>query len=298
MAAHIDPALILRLQKALGVSRREVYRRIQDTVNTFHIDLRPAALLLASQHRVNTARFATSEDRTAVREALRGVGGAAAPEPGPVASPAPPTPPPRRGGLSARRGRGGRRAETSVWLVHGRDSKAANELRTLLRALGLNPLEWTQAVARTREGAPYVGTVLDKGIGGAAATVVLLTPDDEARLRVPFRAATDPSHETRLTPQPRLNVVFEAGMAIGRDAKRTVLVQIGQVRPFSNIAGRHVVHLDGSPESRRDLATKLKGAGCTVNTEGTDWLSHGDFDQLGRRATASRPRRKRGRGAR
>jgi predicted nucleotide-binding protein len=84
-----------------------------------------------------------------------------------------------------------------VWLVHGRNTKAANELRKLLQALGLNPLEWNHAVGRTREGAPYVGTVLEKGIGGAAATVVLLTPDDEARLRAPYRTSSDPSHETR-----------------------------------------------------------------------------------------------------
>jgi hypothetical protein len=72
-------------------------------------------------------------------------------------------------------------------------------------------------------------------------------------------------------------VGFEAGMALGREAKRTVLVQIGQVRPFSNIAGRHIVQLDGSAESRRDLATKLKAAGCKANTDGVDWLTHGDF---------------------
>ena len=30
-----------------------------------------------------------------------------------------------------------------------------NELRRFLRALGLNPLEWNQAVAKTRQGSPY-----------------------------------------------------------------------------------------------------------------------------------------------
>jgi len=57
-----------------------------------------------------------------------------------------------------------------------------------------------------------------------------------------------------------LNVVFEAGMAFGHDPSRTVLVQVGRIRSFSNIAGRHVA-TDGSQESRQELATKLRAAG-------------------------------------
>jgi len=151
-------------------------------------------------------------------------------------------------------------------------------------------LEFTQAIARTRQGSPFVGGVLEKGIGGTGASVVLFTPDDEARLRKQFRIASDSEQERRLTPQPRLNVVFEAGMAFGHDPSRTVLVQVGRIRSFSNIAGRHVVHLDGSQESRQELATKLRAAGCKVNQDGLDWMTHGDFAQTVRRARTPRRR--------
>ena len=73
------------------------------------------------------------------------------------------------------------------------------------------------------------------------------------------------------------NVLFEAGMAFGRDSKSTVLVQVGEVRPFSDIGGRHVVHLTNEVQSRKELATKLTVAGCDVDTSGDHWLTAGDF---------------------
>jgi hypothetical protein len=60
--AVIDPALIERLQKKPGLRRAAVYKRIQQIVNAFHLEHRLAAILLASENGVNTARFATRED--------------------------------------------------------------------------------------------------------------------------------------------------------------------------------------------------------------------------------------------
>jgi hypothetical protein len=149
---------------------------------------------------------------------------------------------------------------------------------TFLRAVGLKPLEWTQALRMTKQGSPYVGTVLDTAFREAAAIVVLFTPDDEARLRAEFVSSRDPDYERNLTGQARPNVLFEAGMAFGKDPNSTVLVEVGYVRPFSDVAGRHVVHMSNQPTSRQELVTKLANAGCNVDTSGTDWLSAGDFD--------------------
>jgi predicted nucleotide-binding protein len=146
-----------------------------------------------------------------------------------------------------------------------------------LRALNLQPIEWTQAVRRTRRAAPYVGEVLRAGIDQAAAVVVLLTPDDEARLKRKFQKSSDPAYEKELSGQARPNVIFEAGRAFGSHPNSTVLVQLGQVRPFSNTAGVHVVHLSNDPESRRDLANRLEAAGCAIDDSGSDWLREGDF---------------------
>ncbi len=165
-----------------------------------------------------------------------------------------------------------------VFVVHGRNERAREAIFTFLRSIGLEPLEWSHAVLETKKTAPYVGEILDAAFKQAHAIVVLFTPDDEARLLGAFGTSGDPEHETELTGQARPNVLFEAGMAFGRSEERTILVELGNLRPFSDTAGRHVIRLDGSTQRRQDLANRLDSAGCPVNIKGTDWHTAGDFE--------------------
>ena len=164
-----------------------------------------------------------------------------------------------------------------VFVVHGRDRRLQQAMFAFLRSIDLNPIEWTEAIKWTESGSPHVSEILNVAFNRAQAVVVLMTPDDEARLRLEFQSGDDPSHEKDLTPQARPNVIFEAGMALGGDPDRTVLVEIGQLRPFSDIAGRHTVRLDDSVTKRGDLAMRLRTAGCPVNLDGTDWHEAGEF---------------------
>jgi predicted nucleotide-binding protein len=161
--------------------------------------------------------------------------------------------------------------------VHGRNAEVRKDLFLFLRKIGLEPIEWSEAVKATGKGAPFIGDILDKAFERAQAVVVLLTPDDQARLRSPYRKANDPAYEKRLTGQARPNVLFEAGMAFGRHPDHTILVQVGETREFSDIAGRHVVRLSQSAESRQELASRLETAGCQPNLDGSEWLSAGTF---------------------
>ena len=165
-----------------------------------------------------------------------------------------------------------------VFVVHGRNLNARDALFDFLRAIDLHPMEWSEAVQFTDKPMPYIGEILDEAFSRAHAVVVLFTPDDEARLREPFRAENDPPHETQLTGQARPNVLFEAGMAMTRDQDRTILVELGNLRPFSDVGGRHTIRLDNSSQRRQDLAKRLQSAGCPVNLDGTDWHTAGDFD--------------------
>jgi len=125
----------------------------------------------------------------------------------------------------------------NVFVVHGRNTKLRDSLFDFLRSIGLKPIEWNQAIAATNKGTPSVEEILDAAFSHAQAVVVLLSGDDEARLEKQFLVDNDEYYEKQLTPQARPNVLFEAGMAMGRNPDRTVLIQIGQLRPWSDIGG-------------------------------------------------------------
>jgi len=149
---------------------------------------------------------------------------------------------------------------------------------SFLRSIGLYPLEWSQAIQATGKSLPYIGEILDSAFSKAQAIIILLTGDDEAILLERFRRPSDPPFESQLTPQARPNVIFEAGMAMGRDPNRTILVQLGDLRPFSDVSGLHIIHLSNSTEKRQEFAQRLELAECQVDLSGTDWHTEGNFE--------------------
>lgn len=167
------------------------------------------------------------------------------------------------------------RART-VFVVHGRNKAAREGVFSFLRALGLHPIEWAEALAGTGHGAPYVGEVLDSIMFSGQAIIVLLTPDEVAYL-LPEHADNELDPAVRPAAQARPNVMFEAGMALAKFPTQTVLVRMGDLRTFTDLDGRHVVRLDNSPQQRLMLAQRLKAIGCDVDMGGKDWLSAGDL---------------------
>jgi len=164
----------------------------------------------------------------------------------------------------------------AVFVVAGRDSRAAAAIGALLRALGLHVVEWEHAVAKTGLPNPYVGDVVEAGLRMAGAAVVLLTPDDLVHLREDLLHDDDGEEEREVRGQARPNVYYEAGIADAIGRERTVIVEMGSVKSFSDAAGRHVVRYDGSATRRQALAERLRLAGLPVDTAGQDWLTAGD----------------------
>ena len=269
----IDPALLTKLMKALDVGRSRVYARIDDAARTTSLPKSVAALWLAREAGVNFSRFASAEDLAM----LRAVG---APAPFQVAtariapSPASVAPAARSSRKATTRAK---KKENQVFVVHGRNDKIRQALFAFLRSVGVQPIEWNKALTMTKKGSPYVGEVIDAAFDQARAIIVLFTPDDEAKLKKEFITKSDPTYEKKYTGQPRPNVFFEAGMAFGRHPTRTILVQVGKIRPVSDIAGRHMTHLTNSMTSRQQFIAKLKAAGLDVDTIGDSWHTEGDF---------------------
>lgn len=175
-------------------------------------------------------------------------------------------------------GIGGSRQSDSraVFVVYGRNEELRSSLFTLLRAFDLRPIEWSTLTQLSDSASPYVGELLELGLQIAQAIVVLFTPDEFVALS-PALGGT-PEDEGH---QPRPNVLFEAGLALGHNPDRTVIVEVGRLRGISDLQGRHSVRLDdSSPDGvarRQDLAGRLRRAGCEIDLSGTDWHSAGDF---------------------
>ena len=165
-----------------------------------------------------------------------------------------------------------------VFVVHGRNTKARDAMFSFLRSIALDPIEWEEAIQMTAEASPYIGNVLDIAFANAQAALIMLTGDDVACLGEQLQEPDDPDHEKRLTAQARPNVLFEMGMAFGKYPMRTVIVEFGRPRPFSDVAGRSTIHFSDAAASRKKIADRLRSAGCLLRTDNrTDWLREGDF---------------------
>ena len=272
----IDQTLLERLSKKLEVGRPRVYKLIDAKVRETHLPRHLAAVALASERGINISKYASADDLAVIRSIAK----AYSAPPVVFSSTVPTESRQKTSKKKARRALSTQPKErgNTVFVVHGRNEKARKALFSLLRAFKLQPMEWTEVLRKTGQGAPYVGTILESAFSKASAIVVLLTPDDEARLKKVFLTKRDSVHERKLTGQARPNVLFEAGMAFGRNPNSTILVQIGDIRQFSDIAGRHIVHLSNLAPSRNELAAKLISAGCRVDTSGNDWMDAGDFN--------------------
>jgi predicted nucleotide-binding protein len=159
----------------------------------------------------------------------------------------------------------------SVFVVHGRDEEVRREMFALLRRLDLRPLEWEDLVKATGQTAPFLGEVVAGAPAQAQASLVLLTPDDIAKLHPQLLGENEPADETRLTGQPRQNVLIELGMVLMAYPERTVIVEVGALRHVADTAGRNVIRFDGSETALGKIVERLKQAGCPVNDTGSDW---------------------------
>jgi predicted nucleotide-binding protein len=268
MAERIPPKLLEKLVKILGVTPRRVYRLIEERATANHFSSVLGALLLASENGISIQRFA-SENQLAI---LRG-----APRAAPVKAAAEPIASAKKSVPASRRPRTIRTTkDNSIFVVHGRDAKLNEDMFGFLRAIGLNPKEWSQAINEAKGANPNIGKVINNAMRQAQGVLVMFSPDEDAKLKSKFCGTKDRKKGLdKLDGQARPNVLFEAGLALGAHPDKTLLVQVGDTRDISDIAGMHLLNLSDDPNSRKELAqrlaTKLK---FKVDMTGTSWLSN------------------------
>lgn len=150
-----------------------------------------------------------------------------------------------------------------VFVVYGRNGKALAAMRLFLRALKLEPLDF-DTVKDELGGSPFIGEIIRRGMERAQAIVVLFTPDEYTALRPELWNVHDVTSD-KVRWQPRPNVIFEAGMALAIDERRTILAVFGGVSLSSDLHGRYFLTLNNSVATRNALRNALIGTGCEVD---------------------------------
>jgi hypothetical protein len=133
-----------------------------------------------------------------------------------------------------------------AFIIHGHDLDARDQLAKFLIAVGFEILPFHRARSKDDGIDTVLGRVL-YGIKTADAILVLFTPDEQASWHDPrtgdYKHETDEGEELGGW-QPRPNVMFEAGIAVGVARDKTILVKLGPVRAISDLAGLMFVDLD------------------------------------------------------
>lgn len=146
-------------------------------------------------------------------------------------------------------------ARTKIFIVHGHDTQALEQLELVLRRLALDPF----ILQNNNGGGNTIIEALEQRIYGEAAFgIILMTPDDFGYSKAAGSGAVQ--------PRARQNVVLEMGMvfaALGR--RRMAVLKKGNLEVPSDIGG--LLRLDFNDhvkEVATRLATSMKEAGIEI----------------------------------
>lgn len=148
-----------------------------------------------------------------------------------------------------------------VFVVHGHDSAAREQLELILHKLKLDPF----VLANTGGGGLTIIEALEKEIGPggdrARFGIVLLTPDDFGYSK------TDGSENAQ--PRARQNVVLEMGMLIAALGRSNVaILKKGHIEVPSDAQGiLYIPFNDHVKETAPKLVDRLRAAGFVLNPE-------------------------------
>lgn len=162
--------------------------------------------------------------------------------------------------------------KNKVLIIHGNNERIKKSLRNFLLSLGLQAVEWAEALLMAEKPDPDNSDVIRSVFEQCQAAIFVLTND---RLDVSF---PDEVQVLRPLPQAELNILFTVGMAAAIDRNRTVITGLGNPEPFQSIPGLHITSLDNTLEKRKIFIERLRDVGCEIKTKGKAWQISGDFD--------------------
>ena len=171
----ISAEFLEKIRKKTGMAVGSLRNAARKKAHDYAVPLEVGALILAQEHGVTYGKYATPDELALLRNVSNSNGN--------VGSPALRQP-------AAKRGEGGKAAgasvrkptkvtkDNSLFLVHGRDDKLVADINAFLRALRLNPLEWSDALHNAPSANPNIGTVVNRAMGKVQAVLVMFSPDE------------------------------------------------------------------------------------------------------------------------
>lgn len=147
-------------------------------------------------------------------------------------------------------------AASKIFLVHGHDRDARDQLELVLMRLGLQPFILQNADGESKT----IIEALEQNIYREAAFgIVLLTPDDFGYSKS--------AGETEKQPRARQNVILEMGMVMAAlSRQKMVILKKGALEMPSDTAG--VLYIEFNDHVREivpKLAQRLQGAGFQID---------------------------------
>lgn len=146
----------------------------------------------------------------------------------------------------------------TIFVVHGHDGEAREQLELVLHRLGLKPY----VLQNTDGGGLTIIEKLEQMIGKNAASsfgIVLLTPDDVGY------AKSD--GEAQAKPRARQNVILEMGMLLASlTRERVAILQKGYMEHPSDVAGIiYIAFKDHVKEAVPKLVGRLQAVGINLD---------------------------------
>lgn len=152
-------------------------------------------------------------------------------------------------------------ANKKVFVVHGHDTNAREQLELVLHKLGLDPF----VLANTGGGGLTIIEALEAEIGPKSTQarfgIVLMTPDDMGYSKV--------DGATNAQARARQNVVLEMGMLVSAVGRPNVaILKKGHIEVPSDAQGiLYIPFNEHVKETVPKLADRLRGAGFVLNPE-------------------------------
>ena len=146
----------------------------------------------------------------------------------------------------------------TIFVVHGHDNEAREQLELVLHRLGLKPY----VLQNTDGGGLTIIENLEQMIGKKAASsfgIVLLTPDD-----IGFAKADG---DAQAKPRARQNVILEMGMLLASlTRERVAILQKGYMEHPSDVSGIIYINFkDHVKEAIPKLVGRLQAVGITLD---------------------------------